>query len=86
MTNALAPLSGERRSVDSDKSRTKFKPRMRPSRASSRQPSPLLLDVEATATEGTLEDAADAVLFGLFFFLFLKFLRIGNVRSLELTR
>jgi hypothetical protein len=86
MTNALAPLSGARRSVDSDRSRTKFKPRMRPSRASSRQPSPLFADVEAMAAGGALDDAADAVLVGFFLFLFLELLLIGNVQSPELTR
>ena len=79
MTNSLAPLSGARIFVDSDKFRTKFKPGIRPSRASSRRPSPLLLDVEATATEGVLDDAADTLLMDFFFLLFLKLFRIGNV-------
>jgi hypothetical protein len=78
MTNSLAPLSGARIFVDSDKFRTKFKPGIRPSRASSRRPSPLL-DVEATATEGVLDDAADTLLMDFFFLLFLKLFRIGNV-------
>jgi hypothetical protein len=59
---------------------------MGPSRASSRLPSPLFLDVEATATEGALGDAADTLVVDFFFLLFLKLFRIGNVWSLELTR
>ena len=86
MTNSLAPLSGARIFVDSDKFRTKFKPGIRPSRASSRQPSPLFLDVEATATEGALDDMAGTSLVDSFFLLFLKLFRIGNIQSLDSTR
>jgi hypothetical protein len=55
---------------------------MRPSRASSCQPSPLFADVEATAADGALDDVADTLLVDFFFLLFLELL-MSNVLSLE---